>query len=544
MRKKHQRLTTEDSPRGLTRRQFVTDVAFASAGLALLPAISRGATSTSTDFDFYIGPNGVDSNPGTQSAPWSISSLGTTSGGSGNANAAKIAGKRVGLLPGTYVLPAPTNAGGGYGYYINIGAAGTSAAPTVIQATVPRQAILTMWNGSSFLNTAFRASALWLSGPYINLVGLAFDKLNTGSAVNCRASNLVIDSCSVTNLDCTALFTAEGTAGDNTAAIYLQEVGDPLASGLLITNCYFNGIYNQSGSPAYSFNSNAISGFQFTDVTIQFCECVNTHSLFYPKGKCGYYTVTNNFVHDCACFMRDIPSAFPTYNAPVASAPYCTIANNIAWNVTCIAGGYFGNPGQVDHLIYNNTFCMTAGTYGCNWQIPTYSSDPVYGSSPQPTSSKFFNNIIFDMTAASQSWITFHFMSGGNGGVLPYNKVMTSMDYNCFSDHGSDWFVVKDDALGQTWSSLAAWQTASGFETHSVQADPMFASSTPSSPADFQLQSGSPCKGIGRVGGVASGAVTDIGAWGNGGVPVTRIGTDFGSASGSVTPQPPTLTVS
>src|SRR5579862_9370530 len=57
----------------------------------------RWAAAQSASFDYYISPSGSDSNPGTQSQPWAITSL-----RSGSPNRSKMAGHRVGVLPGTY----------------------------------------------------------------------------------------------------------------------------------------------------------------------------------------------------------------------------------------------------------------------------------------------------------------------------------------------------------------------------------------------------------------------------------------------------------
>lgn len=56
-----------------------------------------GGTIGVQAFDYYISTTGSDSNAGTLAAPWAITSLQTTS-----ANWSSLAGKRIGLLPGTY----------------------------------------------------------------------------------------------------------------------------------------------------------------------------------------------------------------------------------------------------------------------------------------------------------------------------------------------------------------------------------------------------------------------------------------------------------
>ncbi len=66
---------------------------------------------------------------------------------------------------------------------------------------------------------------------------------------------------------------------------------------------------------------------------------------------------------------------------------------------------------------------------------------------------------------------------------------------------------------------------------HSTVAVATFANALDRTPAGFQLQQASPVLGGGRVGGVASGAATDIGAWGG---DATQIGCNFGRLQGDI----------
>src|SRR5881392_1276567 len=79
----------------LTRRDALALGAAAATSLYLPGGWIRSA-SAQTSFDYYIGPNGSDSNPGTQSQPWAISAI--------NTKRSTYAGKVVGLLDGTYGL--------------------------------------------------------------------------------------------------------------------------------------------------------------------------------------------------------------------------------------------------------------------------------------------------------------------------------------------------------------------------------------------------------------------------------------------------------
>ena len=77
----------------LTRRMLLR-----RGGCAVLattiPALIRPARAQSASFDYYIGPNGSNSNPGTLASPWSITAL--------NSNQSTYGGKRVGIIAGTY----------------------------------------------------------------------------------------------------------------------------------------------------------------------------------------------------------------------------------------------------------------------------------------------------------------------------------------------------------------------------------------------------------------------------------------------------------
>jgi hypothetical protein len=67
-------------------------------------------------------------------------------------------------------------------------------------------------------------------------------------------------------------------------------------------------------------------------------------------------------------------------------------------------------------------------------------------------------------------------------------------DHNNYDFGSGDKFLLFDTAY-----SLEGWQSATGFDAHSFAADPKFVSSTPSAPADFALQAGSPDLGAGAA---------------------------------------------
>jgi len=85
-----------------SRRDFIKHsallVGVSAMPLGILSLSSRKALAqTVTTFDYYISLTGNDSNPGTLTSPWALTSLRAMS-----ANWSKLSGKRIGLLTGTY----------------------------------------------------------------------------------------------------------------------------------------------------------------------------------------------------------------------------------------------------------------------------------------------------------------------------------------------------------------------------------------------------------------------------------------------------------
>jgi hypothetical protein len=89
---------------------------------------------------------------------------------------------------------------------------------------------------------------------------------------------------------------------------------------------------------------------------------------------------------------------------------------------------------------------------------------------------------------------------------------------------------------------LAGWQSALGVDAHSAALNPTFVSPTSLNPPGFALVAGTAGSASGstpgRVGGVAGGALTDMGAWGGAASPA-QIGCNF-SAVGAI-PNPPVI---
>ena len=147
MKDRDQKLIFEKGDSSWSRRDLLSRTAGVLCALALPQFVFRSALAQAAgSFDFYISPSGSDSNPGTQSSPWAITSLRDSSG-----NNSKIAGKRVGLLPGTYNVAslASGSDSGDYQRPVLHIPAGASGSPTVVQSVTPRAAIINFSHSSN-----------------------------------------------------------------------------------------------------------------------------------------------------------------------------------------------------------------------------------------------------------------------------------------------------------------------------------------------------------------------------------------------------------
>src|SRR5271155_5586721 len=204
-------------------------------GVLALPEllINRALSQSTVTFDFYISATGSDANPGTQASPWAITSLRDTS-----PNNSKMAGKKVGLLPGTYVVASLTSGSdsGDYQRPVLHIPAGTAGTPTVVQSVQPRLAIISFANSSntnSCIGQNEGGAGHWtLDGVVLNAAGF------NGSPISYfpggSNSGATIQNCEIYGV-------AAITVGNNYAGIFQQG-----AQGSLIQNNYFHDIHKPS----------------------------------------------------------------------------------------------------------------------------------------------------------------------------------------------------------------------------------------------------------------------------------------------------------
>lgn len=456
-------------------------------------------------FDYYISPTGSDSNDGlTTGTPWAITAL--------NTKRATYAGKRVGLMDGTYDTSAMTASASNPVLSL---VSGTSGSPTVIQAVNARQAIFD--DGNAVRDPGHNAIIGLIDDAlqYIELRDLKF--VNTGQigtyfqCTSGRGVGIKYDGCEFAD--------GVGWDEDNTPYIYLQALDDAE-----ITNCYFHDLSSPVPVVAPGYGVMAILSYGCKRLSITqntFRNTIKGHHSKYASGSPltddQSHTVARNYFVGLDLGLWGYDNTSQTNQEPV-DGPYA--ASIIENNVFESCANALNNPGTFSAnaplIIRNNTMYNTAGAtsgYNAHARVASDSYRPSY-----------YNNISYN-TGTWHEWHTIIIsLSSGTPQIITF-------DYNCFGPSSVSFqtysVVGYPYAAGgsfDTLTSLAAWRTATGQEANSILDDPEFLM-TGSDADRFKLNSAtSPCWNAGRAGGTAGGATRHMGAWD--GV-VTQIGKDW-----------------
>jgi hypothetical protein len=509
MRHKAPGRTGRKEPAFGSRREFL-GYGSAIVGASILgPLYPRLASAQSAGFDFYISPTGSDSNPGTLASPWAITAI--------NTKQSAYAGRRVGLLDGTYACSSLMGNSGFYSPALNI-AAGSSSAPTVIQSVNPRSALL---NGGGSKSSNPNSGAIIGSNQaagYITIDGLTITN-NYGAAVvigpsgptsdtanSSKMPGVIVQNCEISNVTL-----AGGPTGSNVPALVCGDLLAPLISN--------NKIHDVAANNGDEHNVCGMQLWGCANAVIQFNTIYNAVNSIYIKNLGN----RNNSVRFNFC-QRGTTSPGQSGDAiqvdDIGAAGTDTYFNNNVLYSDAPGAAPCGPDFQPAFAcrthFYNNTMYVNATQGTC--QIFTYG--PLLS---------YFNNIFFRVGTTSYRGDV-NFNQGG----------LALIDYNCYFNSGfSCGLSTPGTQNGPTlYASLTAWAAATGGESHSITANPMFAG-TGAYAAAMQLSGASPCIGAGRSDGTPGGSPCDMGAWGNG---ATQVGCNFAAgAPPVVTPDPPKI---
>lgn len=498
----------------VTRRTLLKQGAYAALALRAAPSLVRTANaqtvSPPTSFDYYISPTGSDNNPGTLGQPWAITAI--------NTRHADYAGKRVGLLDGTYNVHALCQAAGVTWSKPALAVNGGPNAdtPTVIAAVNPRMAILTAadpasgaypTNGAGVIGQGYMQTPnkgnVTIDGLFITRsfqYGIAF-YTPVGQQVEGGTSGFTVRNCEI--------FDIGGIVNDNVGGILMYFCTGALISNNKIHSVQPPNLYNSNpGNSAGIFSFNCHSNI-YEYNTIYDC---NT-GIYNKLAHNGNHTHRYNYI-ECAGLTPY--AAFKDCSGGNAGDTL-TVHNNILTGPIIFDGSGVNSPALQSLVFYNNT-CVF-GSAGSKSDTGIYYA--AGGNSISPAANvTFYNNIV-----QSAGGVNYALVEHCAGSVV-------LSDFNSYNVAGGGQAVAvapvsEPRASHPQLYSLAAWRSATGMDAHSTASAAAFASPLDRTPLGFQLLSGSPGHGAGRVGGVASGAVTDLGAWGGG---ATQIGCNFGPA--------------
>jgi hypothetical protein len=532
-------IPSRGSPWSPTRRDVLRYGGAALVATAIAPPLMRRVAAATVTFDYYISTTGSDSNPGTVAAPWALTSLLSSS-----PNQSKMAGKRIGVIAGTYsvmkLLGIASYPGNEVMPPLLFVPGGTSANQTVIASC----------NSSGVYAPVGNASGQW---AIINGQGTASN--NSGGqtlfgSFGSQSAYVTIDGFEVTGAYYHAI-----AAGNNIGGTF----DGGRVAGVVIQNNYIHGVTNQ------------IAQENPTGITLYTCTGALVHNNYIAN-------ITDNYSRATCIETWNTDNSVIQYNTNIGSSSQ--------------PGGIFiKNQGNYQNTVrYNHVDLTAAGTQSQG--VGGLNAD-LWGSSSNTTSwygnvviayNPVFSNIIgvaaFPNTAENQLWYNNTFVGipgvgdsiitrcGAAGTITFYNNICYSTsvsigelvtnvsalalsDYNLYS-------VLKlasmpngqyaQEGQSTTYTSIASWATALssavvGKDAHSiVSTAPAFVGGSPALPAQYyQLASGSAGKNAGRTNGQASGSATDMGAWGNG---ATQIGASFAPGVSIAVPAAPALSVS
>lgn len=537
-------------PYATTRRQLLKAGGVLIPAAAMAPGLflrTAGAQAASSSFDYYISPTGSDSNPGTLTQPWAITAI--------NTKQSTYAGKRLGLLPGTYdvsrLMRLPV--GGNPQTALIVNGSSDSSSPTYIASSdavgnySPRTATLDAkgssgyyGGGNSIAGSVIGGGLTYGTNPAANkhnwiIDGLVVTGFSTWGIIigNYDGSDGPIQNAVIKNCEL-----AHGNASQCTVAdgINLAPLINYSSTNALVTNNYIHDNIgpgasgdSQHFSAVYVWGlGGGTSGFTFTYNTV----------------------VASGNVHQKEATIYDSEVAY-NYIDMTGSQPLAGSGQNGG----CLSGwGPDKGKGTLTRIHHNILISP-------NMQYLWLTNDT--GQLGWDTPGQIFNNTCIatgNQSAGGAAGFVFFEMTPGSRVCTFYNNLFCDNGYTVATDYGyvlvnSDVFKLADYNIygGQNhyttmpagvqsggevgYSSLASYQAAVNAEAHSqtVASSALFTSAGVLS-LKFKVQAPSIAYQAGRVGGVSSGAVCNVGAWDGS---VSRIGCDF--AQGLVLPDAPLL---
>lgn len=450
-----------------------------SGGLWIPPSAALG-------FDKYIGPSGSDSNTGSLVDPWAITALDT--------HAADIAGKRIGLLDGTYLLSG--SSGGDNNEYLMempSAASGSSGSHTVIESVNARAGVITTKNGSSYPQGGASTGAmdtLRINADFVDFKNIRMHQTGGHGFVLLDAADVLFDGCWLSDMYAKR---KTNTTDDNMGAIYTRTQGTP-KTNITVRNCLFEDIYSLSQVISMN-NSNGIGDlFGVNGMLVENCTFKRMGVPMFWKGQNRNIVFRYNAVFECSGFTMGFMTV-NTGNNPCTNEVYGNLGV-VNWAFGANSANTQGDACSTANF-YNNTVIMDTieGGNDCDFGFMVMMG----GSSGQ--SLNFFNNAIYLNPSFGLGPGMIRFPTGTEA----LSTRIDLWNYNRYSK-----INIEDNVGSASYSSLAAWQ-ATGRDANSPAVGALgLVNQSGTTPDDFRPDVGSALLLAGRVGG-SGGTACDIG---------------------------------
>lgn len=503
---------------------FLAPAALPSPASVSVTAISqadstKSATATVTiqlpsrsGTTYYVSTSGNDNNAGTLSAPWRTIQKA--------ANTVK-AGDTVRVRAGTYneivTMKSSGNATSGYITFQNYPGEAPILDGTGLAVGSSGQTGLFSLEGTFnyIVIQGFEIRNFSSSSKGKVPVGIDFEGAGSNIEIlNNHIHNIVqtLSSCNAANALGVALYGTQAPASINNVSFYGNEIdhnttgcsenvsfdgnvqyfveADNLVhdgDNIGLDNIGFEGV-----SPNSSYDQ-ARDGWVFQNTIYNISS--TTNPVYHNQvGADGYYCdgctriiVERNLIHD-----SDLSEMASEHSGHTSS--YVMFRSNIIYHSLYVGlsiGGYSKNVGGTDHCVIVNNSLWDDGTYGNSglgeFQIQYYA-----------TNNTVENNIFDDYTLSSK-YLAYDFTS-----TEPSPAVL---DYNFYYDTAGTTGALFD-WQGKSYTGFAAYKAASGQDSHSLFADPLYVNVT-TTPYNFDLASGSPAINAGLNLGVNTVGVLD-----------------------------------
>lgn len=400
-------------------------------------------------------------------------------------------------LGGTFITGLGTGTGGVGTYTLNnsgsvaseaMVATGNAALMGQSDAQYPHQGYCTI-DGLVFQNPNGSGISLIFGGSY-----------NTGAKI----PGVTVQNCEFKNQNFTYML-----YGGNCSSVQFYGV-----LGGVIRNCYFHDYTGRIGAGATS-GDHATATLQWLSG-----ECVYEYNTIIGFGLYGkesgnygtiirYNYIDNSGFGPAACVQdfvgqSDTPTGYPT-----------EIYNNVLIGGSDMRPTLGGSTYLPDPFYFYNNTCHIIPT-----AVVPQSAFVIRVASG---GAKIYNNIfVLDDTANTPC---FFMLSQGSQNIVNYNCYYATAN----GTYSYGYFPTNTTTgNGATVATLSAWQSLfPGMEANALNGvNPLL-----SGPGNYELQSSSPCKAAGHVGGIPSGGTVDMGAWGgtdvNTGNAIGQIGCNF-----------------